>query len=621
MCGFAGELRLEGLQGDVVSRRRLLEAMGRQLARRGPDDEQFYDDGILCLVFRRLSIIDVGGGRQPLRNESGTILAAVNGEIYNHEDIRRRLAAHRFASRSDSEVVVHLYEDLGDRMLDELEGMFALLIWDRVRRRLLLARDRLGIKPLFTARCGDRLLFGSELKALLAHPDCPREPDFRDVELSQGLERSNPTYVRGIEGLPGGHRLVVEEGRLSEPQAWWRISDHFPRGGGAERSDAEWVDAYGALLHGSVHRHLMSEVPVGLFLSGGIDSTLLAALAADAGQELHSFTVVEDTTVDAGDVEQAARAAARFGFHHHPVRFDSRVLLDEIGFDLASFEFLVWAVERPAFNVEWLLKHELHRYVRTAVPELKVVLLGQGADEFAGGYSQSMGRENQSWATYIERLENAHREARRIDAGIPGWMRDALDDAYPPPGEADVPSEFHRHMLMRIAVLQRYNLWHEDRTSSAQGIEARVPFLDHRLVELLASIPPAQHEALFFDKRIVREQLMRAAPFYPPDKLKVKFFETGRGRSIRGLRLDAARRVYPAFRARYFDFPDPVFSRDRLDRHYRHILGSADPAETDVRDFLECMAIEIFTRMCATLHTAGPPAGVDPPSPLNVERL
>jgi asparagine synthase (glutamine-hydrolysing) len=617
MCGFAGEIRLAGLRGDASGRRPLLQAMGRQLARRGPDDEQLYDDGILCLVFRRLSIIDIDGGRQPIWNETGTVLAAVNGEIYNHEDVRRRLRdRHRFASRSDSEVVVHLYEDLGAQLVDELNGMFALLIWDTVRRRLLLARDRLGIKPLFIARLGDRLLFASELKALLAHPDCPRGLDWRDFESRQGLARSNPTFVRGIDALPGGHILVLEPGKSGAPGCYWSVAQHFPPDDAQPRSEDEWIDAYGELLHDSVHRHLMSDVPLGLFLSGGIDSTLLAAMAADAGQELHCFTVVEDSTLDAGDVEQAVRAAERLGFQHHPVRYDAAVVLDQLGFDLASFEFLVWAVERPAFSVEWLLKHELHRYARTRLPDLKVVLLGQGADEFAGGYSQSMGNENQSWSAYTRRLEGIHRGARRIDAGIPAFMIPALNDRYPPAADHDAPSEFHRHMVLRTAILQRYNLWHEDRTSSAQGVEARVPFLDHRLVELLASVPASLHETLFFDKRIVRQQLARAAPFYPLDRLKVKFYSTGRGQSIPRLRADVVRRVYPGFRAKYLDCDEAIFSRERLDAHFQHVTGSQNAGDQDVRDLLECMAIEVFASQCAHLPETGPPPGIDPPSPL-----
>jgi asparagine synthase (glutamine-hydrolysing) len=332
-----------------------------------------------------------------------------------------------------------------------------------------------------------------------------------------GLTRANPTFVRGIEALPGGHVLTVAEGCTREPRAYWNIRDHFPAAGTGRRGESAWIDAYGELLHDSVHRQLMSDVPLGLFLSGGIDSTLLAALAADAGRELHCFTVVEESTLDAGDVEQSVQAARKLGFHHHPVRYDTAVLLDQLEFGLGSFEFLVWAVERPAFNVEWLLKHELHRYARTRLPNLKVILLGQGADEFAGGYSQSMGRENQNWPGYERRLRELHLDARRIDAGVPSWMVPALDDRYPPAAEDGAPSEFHRHMVLRTAILQRYNLWHEDRTSSAQGIEARVPFLDHRLVELLVGVPAEHHAALFFDKRIVREQLARSAPFYPPD--------------------------------------------------------------------------------------------------------
>ncbi|MEJ8568080.1 asparagine synthase (glutamine-hydrolyzing) [Elongatibacter sediminis] len=616
MCGFAGELRLAGLEGDENERRDVLRAMGRQLARRGPDDEQFHDDGYLSLVFRRLSVIDVEGGRQPLWNEERNLLVTVNGEIYNHADIRSRLRdRHRFASQSDAEAAVHLFEERGEAMLDELNGMFALLVWDTRRRRLLLARDRLGIKPLFYARVGDRLLFASELKALLAHPDCPREFDWRDVEGSDSMSCSNPTYIRGVEGLPGGHCLVMGEGECAEPRCWWRIEEHFPGPGDVARRSSDWIDTYGELLHDSVHRHLMSDVPVGLFLSGGIDSTLLAALAADGGRDLHCFTVVEDSTLDAGDVEQAERAARHLGFAYHPVRYDPAGLLDRLDFNLGAFEYLVWALERPAFNLEWLFKHELHRYVRTRVPELKVVLLGQGADEFAGGYSQSMGREEQTWRMYLQRLRPLHRDLRRMDAGIPTWMGQALDDRYPPPAD-EAPSEFHRQMAFRTAFLQRYNLWHEDRTSSAQGIEARVPFLDHRLVELLAAVPGEQHAELFFDKAIIREQLARAAPFYPRDKLKVRFFETGRGRSIPDLRRNIVRRVYPDFREKYLCGDKTVFSAERLDLHFRHITGNPQATDQDVRDLLQSMAIAMFMRMCASLPETGPPPGLNPPSPL-----
>lgn len=618
MCGFAGIINLDGLQGDPAQRLLHLRAMGHQLARRGPDDEQFYDDGFLSLVFRRLSIIDLDSGRQPIWNEDHSVFVAVNGEIYNHRDIRKRLnARHTFSTRSDSEVIVHLYEERGAALMEELNGMFALLVWDTQNRRLLLARDRLGIKPLFYTMAGNCVMFASELKALLAHPACPRELDWPSFKPAYDGMHSLYTYVQGIQHVRGGQYLSLEQGKTVTPRTYWSISDHIPVAPGAgARSAEDYLSQYGELLHDSVHKQLMSEVPVGLFLSGGIDSTLLAALAADAQQELHCFTVVEDSTIEAGDVEQARRACSELGLHYHPVRFDAKTVADELHYDLAQFEFLIWAVETPRFSLEWMLKLELHRYAKTRMPELKVMLLGQGADEFAGGYSQSMGNESKTWPTYTRRLAGVHTQVRRADAGIPDYMHSALAEGYPPDRETPGLSEYHRHMLMRMSLLQRYNLWHEDRTSACQGVEARVPFLDHRLVELLASVPSALHESLFFDKRIVREQLAHALPSYPKDKLKVRFYSTGKGESINRLRTYMIQRIFPEFRSKYLDQPGAIFSAQSLDACYRQITSSTGGSEEDLMALFECMAITVFDDLCRTIPAKGAPPAVNPPSPL-----
>jgi asparagine synthase (glutamine-hydrolysing) len=263
-----------------------------------------------------------------------------------------------------------------------------------------------------------------------------------------------------------------------------------------------------------------------------------------------------------------------------------------------------------------MLKLELHRYAKTRMPELKVMLLGQGADEFAGGYSQSMGNENQSWPAYTRRLAGIHAQMRRTDAGIPVYMHPALAPGYPPDRETGNLAEYHRHMLMRVSMLQRYNLWHEDRTSACQGVEARVPFLDHRLVELLASVPSALHESLFFDKRIVRAQLAGALPSYPPNKLKVKFYSTGKGQSINGMRIGMIRRTFAEFRSKYLDQPGAIFSAESLDACYQQIVGGTGVAEEDLTAFFDCMAITVFDHLCKSIPTAGAPPGVDPPSPL-----
>ncbi len=619
MCGFAGIINLDGLQGDPAQRLVHLRAMGHQLARRGPDDEQFYDDGYLSLVFRRLSIIDLDSGRQPIWNEDHSVFVAVNGEIYNYQDIRKRLEGrHVFSNRSDSEVIVHLYEERGAALMEELNGMFAFLVWDTRNRRLLLARDRLGIKPLFYAVTDHCLIFASELKALLAHPACPRELDWSSFKPGSDGMHSLYSYVRGVQHVRGGQYLLLEQGKTATPRIYWSIKDYFPAAQGetTAQSAEDYVAQYGELLHDSVHKQLMSDVPVGLFLSGGIDSTLLAALAADAQQELHCFTVVENSTIEAGDVEQARRATAELGLHYYPVRFDAQTVLDELDYDLAQFEFLIWAVETPRFSIEWMLKLELHRYAKTRMPDLKVMLLGQGADEFAGGYSQSLGNENQTWPAYTRGLGDIHTQMQRADIGIPDYMHPALAAGYPPDLETGGLAEYHRHMLTRVSLLQRHNLWHEDRTSACQGVEARVPFLDHRLVELLASVPSALHESLFFNKRIVRAQLARALPSYPPNKLKVKFYSTVKGGSIERMRIGMIRRTFPEFRSKYLDQPGAIFSADKMHAHYLQIVSGTAVSNEDLMAFFDCMAITVFDHLCKTFPTAGAPPGIDPPSPL-----
>ncbi len=622
MCGFAGQINLQGLAASPEQRMLWLRAMGQQLARRGPDDEQFHDDGFLALVFRRLSIIDLAGGRQPIWNEDHSVFTAVNGEIYNHEDIRRRLSArHVFSSQSDSEVIVHLYEEHGASLMQELNGMFAFVVWDTRNRRLLLARDRLGIKPLFYTVVGNSLIFASELKALLAHPDCPRDLDWQDFEQRSALKQGLPTYIQGVQHIPGGHYLSVQQGKSIVPRSYWSLRDHFPSAQAAAGRSARYYSAqYGELLHDSVRKRLMSDVPLGLFLSGGIDSTLLAALAAGAQQELHCFTVVEDSTIEAGDVEQARRASAELGLNYYPVRYDAKTLLDELDYTLAQFEFLIWALETPRFSMEWLLKHELHRFAKTQIPELKVMLLGQGADEFAGGYSQSMGNENQSWQSYQARLASSRLHHYRMDKGIPEYMHPALSDHYPPDQETGGWSEYQREMLERTNVLQNYNLWHEDRTSSCHGVEARVPFLDHRLVELLASVPCELHETLFFDKHIVREQLAWSLPSYPKDKLKVRFFVTGQEHSITRLRIEIIRRIFPEFKRKYLDQPGAIFSAQRMATYYKLIVSGGKTTTQDLEDFSNCMAIAIFDRFCDGIPMPGLSAAVDPPSPLRLWR-
>jgi asparagine synthase (glutamine-hydrolysing) len=456
MCGFAGFVTSGSGPGEARERRRVLRAMGAQIRRRGPDDEQLLDDGRLGLVFRRLSIVDCDGGRQPIANEDETVFIAVNGEIYNHRALRQELTGdHRFRTESDCEVVLHLYEELGERALERLVGMFAIAIWDTTRGRLFLARDRLGIKPLYYAPRGEVFLFASELKALLAHPACPREFAWEDLHRLPGRP---PTYVRGVESLPGGHFLVLEAGQVRVAQYWSLEPSLCAADEGLPADD--YVSRYADLLEDSVRLRLMSDVPVGLFLSGGLDSSVLAGIAAAAGAPLPCFTIVERGSWACGDAQAAADLAAHVGAPFHPVLFDHRTIGADLGLCLETFEYFVWLMEVPTFTLEFLFKHELHRFARAAVPGLKVMLNGQGADEFSGGYSNSAWEPHAGWDDYVRRTVVPERRTLRLgrlrvpDLLAPLLAPDAL-------GAVDA-APFRDDMRYRLHTLQAFNLWHED---------------------------------------------------------------------------------------------------------------------------------------------------------------
>ncbi|MDB5071551.1 MAG: hypothetical protein JWM87_2662 [Candidatus Eremiobacteraeota bacterium] len=612
MCGFAGWVRTGGAPAEPVERRALLRRMGEQLARRGPDDERFFDDGTIAFVFRRLAVVDVAGGRQPLHGEHRPIVGAVNGEIYNHGALRAELAGrHTFASRSDCEVVVHLYEEHGTAFLERLNGMFALLLWDGERRRGLLARDRLGIKPLYYAPLNDGLLFASELKALLVHPDAPCDVAWRDLDFSYvgGEEYTAPnfgrvpSFVEGVHVLGGGESLELAAGAPAAPARYWSLLPAIERScETASRAPEAYVTDYADLFAESVELQLMADVPVGAFLSGGLDSSMIVAAAASRGARLHCFTVSEATTVATGDVGRAARLTRALGVPFHPVRYDRATFADELDFSLARLEEMVWAMDAPRFAPEQFFKYELHRYATTAVPELKVVLLGQGADEFAGGYSRSFSSPRAAWAEYVAESLEPRVRARANEGGE----------------EAAAHAPFHAEMLARLTVLQSHNLWNEDRVSASRGVEARVPFLDHRLVEYLAAIPAALHPQLFWNKRIVRDAARRWLGDEFTQAPKVLFWQADDRSSVHAIMAACARRAYPAFRDAYLG-PAARFSTVRLDSLYHRATGEGADSRDAVQRLLACMTVAIFERMCRTLRSAAARAPVATPSPLALD--
>jgi len=604
MCGFAGFLSFDE-RSRSEDRRIFLERMGAAIAHRGPDETTMYDDGILGLVFTRLSIVDVAHGSQPIGNEAGDCLIAVNGEIYNHDALRTELArTHAFRTRSDSEVPLHAFEQWGDRAFALLNGMFALAIWDRRRRVLTLARDRLGIKPLYVCRLPHGILFGSELKGLLAHPDCPRELDWRVVDRASMGRLPKDTFVQGVEFLPGGELLTVaaNTGHIAQHR-YWSLDDRI---GAAPFGDdaAAYVGAYAELLETATHEHLQGEVGAGLHLSGGLDSSLLAALVARHAPDAPCFTIVERTSVLGGDVASARALTRRLGLPWHPVRVDYRRAAGEMQFDLARFEQAVWMMDSPRFDLEWLLKEELHRSAKVASPGIKVVLLGQGADEFAGGYSRRHDALRADWAAYLrdEVVPNLsyHDEIERAGSGhLWPWLAD------PRRGDPDAPGPYHRMMGLHVRQLQQHNLWHEDRTSAWHGLEARVPFLDHRLVELLASVPASLHERLFWDKAIVRAAMQRALPGWAFVQPKIGFLGAADEGSLDLIRYELLLRIVPAFVEKYIDAdPFGAFDATKLRGLLAASLRRGPAFREDAARAFECMAIAVFQRLC---RDASPP--------------
>ena len=403
MCGFAGFVDF-GIANtfDPSARRQILHAMGHAMEHRGPDDETFYDDGVLSLVFRRLTIIGTEDDGQPMLNRSGTVMMVCNGEIYNHDELRRELGSqYPFSTRSDCEVVLHGYEAWGIDVTRRLRGMFAAAVWDRKIRQLFLMRDRLGIKPLYICKLAKGVLFGSELKALLAHPQCPSETDWEAIHHSHPLALPNaPSYVKGINFVPGGSWCTISPGRPLVCKKYWNIEDYVgtaPMGLNVDQYQAR----YDELLQAATVEHLQGRGTIGIHLSGGVDSSLLTAIVADQGCEAVCFSIVERSSLRVGDVDAACNVAKKFHLPWQPVLFDYRTLMDDLQFDLAKLEEVVWMMDSPLFDLEWVVKGELNRAIRTLCPELKIILLGQGADEFAGGYSRRVDAQTSNWEQYI----------------------------------------------------------------------------------------------------------------------------------------------------------------------------------------------------------------------------
>jgi asparagine synthase (glutamine-hydrolysing) len=371
MCGICGYL-----SSDAPVERAVLERMNATIVQRGPDSDGFFIDGRLGLAMRRLAIIDVAGGDQPIGNEDGSIQVVYNGEIYNYCVLRAELeqCGHRFATNSDTEVIVHGYEQWGDALLRRFNGMFALALWDAPRRRLLLARDRMGKKPLYWHYSTRGLVFGSEAKAVLAAPWIERQinPVALHHYLTLQYTPDPLTIYQRVQQLPAAHQLVIEADGQPQITRWWQL-DFEPKWTSAE---SDVIDHARELLTAAVERRLMSEVPLGAFLSGGLDSSIVVALMAERLHEpVKTFSIGFEEAAYS-ETKYARLIAARYHTDHHEFVFKPADLVRVI-------DGVIAAADEPFADPAALPLYELARQTRRNVT---VALSGDGGDETLAGY-------------------------------------------------------------------------------------------------------------------------------------------------------------------------------------------------------------------------------------------
>jgi asparagine synthase (glutamine-hydrolysing) len=596
MCGICGAVANESEKSpdpEAIAR------MSARLRHRGPDSDGRFERGPVALAARRLSIIDLEHGEQPIANEDGTVHVVQNGEIYNYRELKRDLErrGHRFASDCDTEVLVHLYEEHGDRFLEHLRGMFAIALWDERRRRLLLGRDRFGIKPLYYSFDRGGVLFASELKAMLEHPGFSRQTDPRALAayLAFNSIPAPLTIFAAARKLPPGHLLAWEEGEIEVR----RFARPSPAAAGELRSEGpdELAAELRETLRDSVRAHLVADVPVGVLLSGGVDSGGLTALAAaESSERLKTFSIgFEESGFD--ELSRARLVADQYGTDHHEliVRPDAVELLPK----------LVEAFDEPFGDSSALPTYLVSEL---AAGEVKVALSGEGGDELFGGYytyvadllAPRVGRLAALASPLVEALPSsdarvgfdykAKRFARAAALADPlerhhAWKeiftaetRAALLDGRAPAWD---PLDLYRERYAETAGAEPLSrlqdvdlgiylvddlLVKTDRTSMAHSLELRVPFLDQRVAEFAAALPTAMKVRGLAKKRLLRRAL---APLLPKEVVRGRKqgFSIPLAAWLRGPLEPFAREVLSPANVAAQGLLDPGTVSGLLDRH------------------------------------------------------
>ena len=524
MCGIAGYVNLEPCTEAAST----LERMTDAIRHRGPDDSGYYRDSHANLGFRRLSIIDVAGGHQPMSNEDGSLWLIYNGEIFNHAVLRRTLeaAGHRYANRSDSETILHAYEQYGADCVLRFRGMFAFAIWDKTARRLFIARDRLGKKPLYYHWDGRLFAFASEIKALFEHPAISPRPEevLLPEHLAFGYTSDERTLFAGIRKLMPGHHLTLDVGGATaklEIRQYWDI----PRANAEDRDDAAWIAECRERLEETVRMRLMSDVPLGMFLSGGVDSSAIAAIMKRQFDGPVKTFAVGYREAEFSELSFARQVSENIGTDHHEV-----VVSMEDFFN--ALPRLIWHEDEP---VVWPSSVSLYFVSKMAREHVTVVLTGEGSDEMFGGYARYRHYTmNDRWLRRYRIVPAPLRRAIRrqvaatslLSAGFRRKLQhtfvgrgedleslylDNFYSAFPlaeqrqlfPDLSAGSPyTNFRRYWdarpdlppLARLLFADQKTylvelLMKQDQMSMATSIESRVPFLDHEFVEFSARVP------------------------------------------------------------------------------------------------------------------------------------
>jgi asparagine synthase (glutamine-hydrolysing) len=601
MCGIAGIHRFRS--GAPVDREDL-ETMAALLNHRGPDDEGFWLEGDVGLAHRRLAILDTSRlGRGPMATPDGDVLITYNGEIYNFLELRADLEGrgHRFRTGTDTEVLLHLWREHGEGMLELLNGMFAFALWDRRLRKLFLVRDRLGIKPLYYRLDGDGISFASEVKALLRLRPGTAQVDIGvlDAYMSVGYVPTERTLFAGVQKLQPGHCLTVERGEVRIREYW----DVRP-GDGEPLNEDEAVEQSLALLRDAVRLQLRSDVPLGVFLSGGIDSSAVVALMAERGvPDIRTFTVAYDFGTRFDETRYARLVAERFATRHQEVFVTPREFQELV-------PTMIWHMDEPVTEAAAISLFFIARLARQH--GVIVVLSGEGSDEVFGGYpiykymqeleryrrlpaalrrgliNPALGLLGPKWRKYTA-LSERTLEQRYL--GVSFYERDAKESLYRPELRERINGHDCGWMLRGYYArtsgrdpLQRMMytdlkswlpddlLVKADKMTMACSVELRVPFLDHRLVELGARIPSQLKIRGWETKHVLKRAMRSHLPAEILDRGKMGF-PTPLARMFQGPMRDYVRDLVdsPSFHERGYFRPERV----------RQLLGEHESGDHD----------------------------------------